>query len=160
MIKDFAKRLAAFKEFKDFIIVEITFRRGNFTSAAKILKNSVSRVILRATTTDAEILVKMIRPRTNFPPPNKKFHAENCWRTFSTEEILNFVAAVGDKNQIHPPIVPAFLILESICAELKPNFIKLRFKNFISAEESLTLQIDGNKLKISADCEKISGEFS
>ena len=161
MIKDLAKKLTTFEEFADFVIIEIIFRRGNFSSGAEIVKKFSSRVILRAASSSAEVFVKMIRLRSEFKFPDKKSPAENFWRTFSTEEILNFVEAVGDKNKIHPPIVPAFLILEKICAEFSANFIKLRFKNFIAADEPLTLKISDKKFEITcADIVKVKGDFS
>ncbi len=162
MIGELAKKLTAFEEFADFVIIEIIFRRGKFSSGAEIVKNFSSRVILRAASSDAEVFVKMIRPRSDLKFPDKKSPAENFWRTFSTEEILNFVAAVGDKNKIHPPIVPAFLILEKICAEFSAcKELKLRFKNFITTGEPLTLKIFDKRFEITcADDKKVLGEMS
>ena len=165
MIRDLARKLAAFTEFKDFVIIELEFKRGNFDPAAQIVKNSSSRVILQASSKDAEVLVKMIRPRKKISPAIgcRVQSAEKIWKIFTPTEIFEFCAAVDDKNPIHqlnPPIVPGLLILESLCAEFNPNFIKLKFKNFITAGESLTLQRFDNKIEIiCAEVVKISGEM-
>ena len=161
MIRELARKLATFNQFADFVIVEIIFRWGNFDSTAQIVKNFSSRVTLRSTSPDAEVLVKMIRPRHEVKVCELK-PTENFWRTFTAKEIFDFAAEVGDKNPIHqlnPPIVPAFLILESICAEFKANF-KLRFKNFIVAGETLNLNVADNSFEITcAGIEKVTGEF-
>ena len=166
MIRVLAKKLAAFKDFVDFVIVEVIFRRGNFDSSAKILKSHASMILIRVSSSEAEILVKMIRPRSQIVPALgcRINFSEKIWRIFTATEIFDFVEEIGDKNEIHrlnPPIVPAFLVLESLCAEFNPNFIKLKFKNFITAGESLTLQHSDNNFEvICAGIKKISGEMS
>ena len=166
MIRDLAKKLAAFEEFKGFVIIEITFRHGSFDSAAQILKSNLNMALLQANSAHTQVLVKMIRPRTEIKAAldSQIQSAEKIWRIFTTAEIFDFAEVVGDKNPIHqtkPPIVPAFLILESICAEFNADFIKLKFKNFITAGEPLTLQRSDNKFEIiCAGVEKVTGELS
>lgn len=164
MIRELARKLAAFNQFVDFVITELTFRRGTFEAAMKILKSHSSIALLRARSSDAELTVKMIRPRREIKAALgcRIQSAEKIWRVFTTSEVLEFVEAVGDKNQIHqlkPPIVPALLILETICAEFSSDYIKLKFKNFITADEPLSLQVNNNHLEIkSAGIRKITGE--
>ena len=165
MIRELAKKLATFSEFADFVIIELNFQRGNFEPSAQILKSHSSMVLLRASSKDAEILVKMIRPRREVTASVgcRIQAAEKCWKIFTASEISEFATAVGDKNKIHqlnPPIVPAFLILEKIDAEFPTNFIKLRFKNFITAGEPLSLSVDENRFEITcAGDKKVLGEF-
>ena len=144
MIKDLARKLTAFTEFKDFVITEIEFRRGNFESGAKIIKNHASMVLLQANSPSAQVLVKIIRPRREIKAAigSRINSEEKIWRIFTAQEILAFAEEIGDKNPIHrlnPPIVPAFLVLETIYNEFPSDFIKLKFKNFITAGEPLAL---------------------
>ena len=154
MIRELAKKLAAFGEFADFVIIELEFRRGTFEPTAQILKRHSAMVLLRASSEAAEVLVKMIRPRREIKAAlgSRIQSAEKVWRIFTAAEVLEFAEAVGDKNKIHrlnPPIVPAFLILESICAEFPiSKALKLRFKNFVTAGEQLSLIDNGNDFEI------------
>lgn len=152
MIRDLAKKFSAFGQFVGNVIIELDFRRGEFESGAEILKVHSSMVLLRARSSTAEILLKMIRPRHEVKAVlgSRIQAAEKNWRVFTATEIFEFVESVGDKNQIHrinPPIVPALLILETLLAD--ENFsaatrLKLKFKNFITAGEPLSL-LDGGK---------------
>ena len=166
MIRELAKKLSAFDEFVGFVIVELQFMRGTFEAGAQIVKEHSAMVLLRASSSDAELVVKMIRPRKEITAAlgSRIQSSEKIWRIFTAAEVLDFVAAVGDKNPIHklnPPIVPAFLLLNTLCKEFAPNFIKLKFKNFITAGESLSLLVDNNKLLIKgAGVTKILGELS
>ena len=91
--------------------------------------------------------------------------AEKTWRVFTASDILDFVESVGDKNEIHrfnPPIVPALLILETLLSD--ENFsscagLKLKFKNFVTAGEPLSLVGDKNFELMSAGVKKVSGEI-
>ena len=165
MIRQLARQLTAFDDFADFVIIEITLRRGNFNSTAEIVKNHASMAVLRATSNDAELLVKMIRPRTDIKPAIgcRIQSRENIWRTFTASEIGDFAASVGDKNPIHQlnlPIVPACLILEAICAAFPDQSVKLKFKNFVTAGEPLNLHRHGNKFELTcAGVRKVLGEF-
>ena len=166
MIRDLARKLATFSEYKSFVIIEATFRRGTFEAGVEILKNHASMALLRARSLEAELLVKMIRPRREIKPALglRVLSSEKIWRIFTAQEISSFVEEIGDRNQIHqlnPPIVPALLILETICAAVQKNFVKLKFKNFVTAGEPLTLRVVENRFEIkSAGVKKISGEFS
>ena len=161
MIKDLARKLSAFAEFKDFVIVEIIFRRGNFSSGAKVLKANASSAVLMASSDATQVAVKMIRPRREVKPCEVQA-AEDFNLQFTAQEVLAFAESIGDKNPIHrlkPPIVPAFLILEKICAAVEGNF-KLRFRNFITAGEPLTLTVADNGFEIiCAGVKKVTGEF-
>ena len=154
MIRELARKLAAFEEFADFVIIELEFRRGNFEPTAQILKRHSAMVLLQASSAAAEVLVKMIRPRREVTAAlgSRIQFAEKIWRVFTAAEVMDFAEAVGDKNKIHrlnPPIVPGLLILETICAEFPTSkALKLRFKNFITAGERLTLIGDGNNFEI------------
>ena len=122
--------------------------------------------LIRVRSAEAELLIKMIRPRREIRSAlgSRIQSSEKIWRIFTASEIFEFVQETGDGNKIYrlnPPIVPALLILETLCSELTANFIKLKFKNFITAGEPLTLRVDGNNFEIkSAGVKKISGEFS
>ena len=147
MIKDLAKSFSAFGQFVDNVIIELDFRRGEFESSAEILKVHSSMVLLRARSATAEILLKMIRPRHEVKAVlgSRIQASEKNWRVFTATEIFEFVEDVGDKNKIHrinPPIVPALLILETLLADEKfstATRVKLKFKNFITAGEPLSL---------------------
>ncbi len=167
MIRELAKKLSAFDEFVDFVIIELQFRRGIFDASAEVVKEHSSMVLLRASSLEVELVVKIIRPRKEIASALgcRIQSSEKVWRVFTASEVLNFVAAIGDKNPIHQlksPIVPAFLILETICAEFVDcQSIKLKFKNFITAGEPLSLHVDNNRLEItSAGVKKVSGELS
>jgi len=168
MIKDLAKKFSAFGQFVDNVIIELEFQRGAFESCAEILKVHSSMVLLRARSSEAEILLKMIRPRHKIKAVlgSRIQAAEKNWRVFTATEILEFVEAVGDKNQIHrinPPIVPALLLLETLLAD--ENFsaatrLKLKFKNFITAGEPLSLVGYGKTFELtSAGVRKVLGSF-
>lgn len=165
MIRELARELTAFDELVEFVIVEAQFRRGTFTAGAEILKKHSSMILVRASSSEAELLIKLIRPRKEISPAlGCRIHsAEKIWRVFTTSEVSEFVSAVGDKNKIHllnPPIVPGLLILETLCKDFPTSqFIKLRFKNFITAGEPLTFT-NGESLEIcAAGVRKISGEM-
>ena len=123
-------------------------------------------VLLRASSAEAELVVKMIRPRKEITAAlgSRIQSSERIWRVFKASEVSDFAKAVGDNNPIHqlnPPIVPAFLILETICAEVTADFIRLKFKNFITAGEPLSLHVDGNRLEIrGAGVRKVLGDVS
>lgn len=145
MIRELARKLTAFEEFVDCVMVETTLRRGKFEAGAQVVKAHSSMILLRACTRDAELLVKLIRPRSEIKPACgcRIQTAEKIWRVFTASEVFDFAEDVGDRNPIHrfnPPIVPGLLILETICAETSANFIRLKFKNFITADEPLTMR--------------------
>ncbi|MBO4779664.1 MAG: hypothetical protein J5497_03405 [Selenomonadaceae bacterium] len=156
MIRDLARKLTAFVEFFDCVIIELTFRRGTFEAGAQVVKAHSSMILLRASSIDAELLVKLISPRREIRAALgcRIQSSEKIWRVFTASEIFDFVAAVGDKNRIHqlnPPIVPGLLILETLltCAEFSASdSIKLKFKNFITAGEPLILCGGGNRFEI------------
>lgn len=166
MIRELAKKLSAFGQFVDFVIVELQFRRGTFETGAQVVKEHSSMVLLRASSSEAELVVKMIRPRKKITAAlgSRIQSSERLWRIFTASEVSDFVQAVGDNNPIHrlnPPIVPAFLVLETICATVTTDFIRLKFKNFITAGEPLSLHVDGNRLEIrGAGVRKVLGEVS
>lgn len=124
-------------------------------------------VLLRASSSNAEILLKMIRPRRKITAAVgcRIQSAEKTWRVFTASEILEFVNEIGDKNEIHrlnPPIVPAFLILEAILAEKKFSScdgLHLKFKNFVTAGEPLSLVGEKSFELTSAGIRKVSGEI-
>lgn len=164
MIRELAKKLAAFEEFVDWVIIEVTFRRGNFVAGAEVVKAHSSMALLRASTSNAELLVKLIRPRQEIKAAlgSRIQSSKTIWRVFTASEVLEFVTSVGDRNRIHqlnPPIVPALLILEAICAEFPSSqSLKLKFKNFITAGEPLTLCDVGERFEIiSAGVRKVIG---
>lgn len=112
-------------------------------------------VLLKVSSSEAELLVKMIRPRREIRAALgcRIQSTEKVWRVFTASEVLTFAEAVDDKNPIHqlkPPIVPALLILETICAAVPTDSIKLQFKNFITAGEPLSLLVNGNRLEVSS----------
>lgn len=150
MIRELAKKISTFAQFVDFVIIEIQFTRGTFEECAQVVKEHSSMALLRASTSGAELLVKMIRPRKEITAAlgSRIQSAGKIWRVFTSSEVLKFAEAVGDNNPIHqlnPPIVPAFLILETICEQFPTTqSIKLKFKNFITAGEPLSLI--GNKI--------------
>ena len=165
MIRELAKKLAAFAELVGCVIIELKFRRGSFESSAEILKNHSAMVLVRVRSSEAELLLKLIRPRKEIQSAlgNRIQSTEKVWRIFTASEIFSFADDARDENKIfrfNPPIVPALLILETLCTEFAANFIKLKFKNFITAGEPLSLSVVGNRFEIkSAGVKKISGEF-
>ncbi len=165
MIRELAKKLAAFTELVGCVIIELKFRRGKFESSAEILKNHSAMALVRVRSSEAELLLKLIRPREEIQSAlgNRIQSTEKVWRIFTASEIFAFADEAGDENKIfrfNPPIVPALLILETLCSEFAANFIKLKFKNFITAGEPLSLSVVGNRFEIkSAGVKKISGEF-
>lgn len=163
MIRKLAKKLSTLENFIDDVVVEIKFFRGNFESGVEVLKNRGGLKIIQVTTDDAKILVKLLTTNKNFSRA-ETFQTENkTWKIFSAEEIFEFVEEVGDKNKIHRisnPVVPGLLILETLLKS-KEFFLceqlAMRFKDFITAGESLTLKkIDENNFEIkSGDTTKI-----
>lgn len=167
MIRDLARKFSAFGQFVDNVIIELKFQRGNFSAGAEILRAHSSMTLLRASSNDAEILLKMIRPRREVTAALgcRIQSAEKTWRVFTASDILDFVESVGDKNEIHrfnPPIVPALLILETLLTDDKfssVNALKLKFKNFVTAGEPLSLVGEKNFELMSAGVKKVSGEI-
>ena len=166
MIRQLAKNFSAFGQFVDGVIIELTFRRGTFSDGASIVKAHSSMAILRSSSTDAEILIKLIRPRREIKAAVgcRIQSAEKTWRVFTSTEIFAFVEAVGDKNKIHrlnPPIVPALLILETLLSEefAHVDGLKLKFRNFVTADEPLSLFGDGKFFElVGAGERKVTGE--
>lgn len=158
MIKDLAKKFSAFEQFVDNVIIELEFHRGAFEASAEILKIHSSMVLLRARSSEAEILLKLIRPRHEIKAVRscRIQSAEKNWRVFTATEIFEFTEAVGDKNQIHrinPPIVPALLILETLLTDTgfsAVNGLKLKFKNFVTAGEPLSLVGNGKSFELTS----------
>lgn len=157
MIRDLARRLSAFGEFVGNVIAELEFRRGSFTAAAKVVKIHSAMAVICVQTSQAQLLVKLIRPRSQVQAAVgcRIQSSEKIWRVFTASEVLDFVTEVGDKNEIHrlnPPIVPGLLILEALTnsAEFAEcSSLKIRFKNFITAGEPLTLHGIENRFAIS-----------
>lgn len=166
MIRQLAKNFSAFGQFVDGVIIELTFRRGTFSDGASVVKAHSSMAILRSSSTDAEILIKLIRPRREIKAAVgcRIQSAEKTWRVFTSTEIFAFVEAVGDKNKIHrlnPPIVPALLILEALLSEefAHVDGLKLKFRNFVTADEPLSLFGDGKFFElVGAGERKVTGE--
>lgn len=145
MIKNLAKKLAAFEEFSEDVIAEIKFFRGNFAEETKILKSTRGLKIIEVAG-EGKILVKLMTPREKISVCEKVSAEKIFWLTFTAEEVKNFVEEVGDKNKIHQtenPVVPGLLILEKILS-VEPfreeKFLQLRFKNFVVAGEKLNLR--------------------
>lgn len=164
MIRDLAKKLSAFGEFVGSVIAEVEFRRGTFIAGAEIVKVHSAMAVVSVRSSGAELLVKLIRPRSEVQAAVgcRIQSTEKIWRVFTASEVFEFVTAVDDKNKIHrinPPIVPGLLILESLLAEetfSSCTSIKLKFKNFITAGEPLTLQSFRDRFEIcSAGVRKI-----
>lgn len=164
MIRDLARKLTAFGEFVDCVIIELIFRRGTFEASAQVVKAHSSMALLRAASGDAELLVKLINPRREIRAALgcRIQSSEKIWRVFTASEIFDFVSAVGDNNRIHrlnPPIVPGLLILETLldCPPISASkSLKLKFKNFITAGEPLILRGGGNRFEIdSAGARKV-----
>lgn len=156
MIRDLAKKLSAFSEFSDTVLAELKFQRGTFAADAQVMKVHASMALVRASSSTAELSVKLIRPRSEVRAALgcRIQSSENIWRVFTATEVFDFVTAVGDTNKIHrfnPPIVPGLLLLEVLltCADFAAcRAIKLKFKNFITAGEPLTLQPIDDKFEI------------
>lgn len=156
MIRELARKISALPEIFGDVIAEMEFTRGKFKNGVEILKSHRAMKLISASTSSIKISVKFITPQ-------KKIRAaigtriqsdKKTWRTFTTSEVENFVDEVDDINEIYrinPPIVPGFLILESILSHEKffsANSLKLKFKHFITAGEPLTLQIGDEKTEI------------
>lgn len=156
MIRELARKISALNEILDDVIAEMEFTRGKFIESVEILKSHRAMKLICAATADVTISVKFITPQ-------KKIRAaigtriqsdKKTWRTFTASEVENFVDEVDDANEIYrlnPPIVPGFLILESILSHEKfsaTNSLKLKFKHFITAGEPLTLQLGDEKSEI------------
>ena len=165
MIRDLARKLAAFTEFVDCVPAEAQYNRGTFTAGAQILKKHSAMALVRVSTSEAELLVKLIRPRVKIDASVgcRIQSSEKIWRVFTASEVFEFASSIGDGNKIHklnPPIVPGLLLLETLltCADLAAcQSIKLKFKNFITAGEPLTLQGFGGRFEIySAGVRKVS----
>ena len=111
-------------------------------------------------------MLKLIRPRREVKAALgcRIQAAEKTWRVFTATEIFEFVEAVGDKSAIHrlnPPIVPALLILETLLSDrfAQVDGLKLKFRNFVTAGEALSL-VGGKKFELtSAGVRKVSGEI-
>ena len=103
MIRELARKLTAFKEFVDCVIIAAQFKRGTFEESAEILKVHAAMILIRVRSSEAELLIKMIRPRKKISPAIgcRVQSAENIWKIFTPTEIFEFCAAVGDKNKIH-----------------------------------------------------------
>ena len=166
MIRDLARQISTFDRFVDGVIIELTFRRGNFSDGAQVLKAHSSMVLLRSSSAEAEILIKLIRPRRKVTAAVgcRIQSAEKTWRVFTSTEIFAFVESVGDKNPIprmNPPIVPAFLILETLLSDefAHVDGLKLKFRNFVTADEPLSLFGDGKFFElVGAGERKVTGE--
>lgn len=156
MIRDLTRKLTAFEEFVDCVIIELLFRRGTFEAGAQVIKAHSSMALLRASSVEAELSIKLINPRHKIRAALgcRIQSSEKIWRFFTASEIFDFVAEVGDNNKIHhlnPPIVPGLLILETLltCPPFSASkSLKLKFKNFITAGEPLILRGGGNRFEI------------
>lgn len=157
MIRDLARKLTAFGKFVGYVLAELEFRRGTFAAGAKVVKVHSTMAVICVRSFQAELVVKMIRPRNEVQAAVgcRIQSSENFWRAFTASEVTDFVDDVRDKNQIHrlnPPIVPGLLVLENLLAEkifADCQSIKLKFKNFITAGEPLTLRGEKNFYEIS-----------
>lgn len=154
MIRELAKKLSTFVAFAEGVPAELEFRRGVFTPAAQVVKVHSSMALLRVRSSQAELLVKLIRPRCEIQAALgcRIQSSEKIWRVFTPSEVAEFTAAVGDRNKIHhlnPPIVPGLLILETLCEKFSScRVLKLKFKNFVTAGEPLTLRELGARFEI------------
>ena len=166
MIRDLARQIATFGRFCDGVTSELTFRRGAFETSAQILSAHSAMTLLQASSPEAQILLKLIRPQHEIKAAVgcRIQAAEKMWRVFTATEIFEFVEAVGDTNAIHrlnPPIVPALLILETLLSDrfAQVDGLKLKFRNFVTADEPLSL-VGGKKFElVSAGVRKVSGEI-
>ncbi|MBR3746826.1 MAG: hypothetical protein IKN27_07695 [Selenomonadaceae bacterium] len=108
MIRNLAKKFSAFDSLVDNVIIELKFQRGNFTAGAEILKTHSSMTLLRASSTDAQILLKMIRPRRQVTAALgcRIQSAEKTWRIFTASG--NFrVRRVRRRQKRNSPSQPA-----------------------------------------------------
>ena len=131
------------------------------------MKSNCEFKLIQVSSAQGKILIKLITPRRKIRPAiGVRIQSEKkVWRIFTASEVFEFVEEVGDKNKIYrfnPPIVPGLLILETLLqfAEFfSCEFLRLRFKHFITAGEPLTLSFkDENNFEIcSAGSTKILG---
>lgn len=145
MIRDLAKKLSTCNPFVDGVPIELEFRRGVFAAPVQVVKIHSAMALVRVHSSEAELLIKLIRPRREIKAAVgcRIQSSEKIWRVFTASEVSDFVQSVGDANKIYrlnPPIVPGLLLLETLNAEFSSSrSIKLKFKNFITAGEPLTL---------------------
>ena len=97
-------------------------------------------------------------PAGDFP----KEAMNSCWHTFTRQEVLDFVEAVGDTNPIHrteQPVVPGLLLLETIKAGLPENLdvLELSFRNAVFSGDPLELVVEGNQLEVKGRCVFVTG---
>lgn len=152
MVRELAEKLATLEEFSEDVIAEIKFFRGNFEDEVKILKAARAMATVQATSAQGKVLVKLMKPREKICVAVGRCEFEAGKFAFTANEVLNFVEEVGDKNEIHrltPPIVPGFLVLETLLKSEKFSScenLTLRFKQFTAAGEQLALQSKGDKV--------------
>ena len=152
MVRELAEKLATLEEFSEDVIAEIKFFRGNFEDEVKILKAARAMATVQATSAQGKVLVKLMKPREKICVAVGQCEFEAGKFAFTANEVLNFVEEVGDKNEIHrltPPIVPGFLVLETLLKSEKFSScenLTLRFKQFTAAGEQLVLQSKGDKI--------------
>ena len=61
MIKELAQKLATFKQFADWVIIELEYRRGSFDLTAEVLKAHALPALLRAAASDTALSVNLMR---------------------------------------------------------------------------------------------------
>ena len=83
---------------------------------------------------------------------------------FNREDVLEFVAEVGDTNPIHQlevPVVPGMLLLEYIKNSLPDNIkiLELSFRNAVMAGDQVEIKADGGQLTLTGRKEFVTGKY-
>lgn len=93
-----------------------------------------------------------------------RVEAGKKWRSFSREDVLEYVNAVRDPNPIHRgdiPIVPGMCLMEAIKNSLPAGAteLSLAFRNTVFAGEELMLETAGGEIKLSGREVFITGTY-
>ena len=83
---------------------------------------------------------------------------------FNREDVLEFVAEVGDTNPIHQlevPVVPGMLLLEYIKNHLTDNIkmLELSFRNAVMAGDRVEMQTEGGQVSLTGRKEFVTGKY-
>lgn len=93
-----------------------------------------------------------------------KVEKGQLWRSFSREDVLDYVNAVRDPNPIHRseiPIVPGMCLMEAIKDSLPAGTteLSLAFRNTVFAGEELTLDTANGEVTLSGREVFITGTY-
>lgn len=174
-MKDLARIIARLKDgsYDGMMIIKNKWLREDCEAYEEpiVLKENKRMLICKAQTGYASLTTTMLaKPRGSaaeagtIPELSAAEVSGHTWRSFTRQEIVDFVREIGDTNPIHQtdiPVVPGMLLMDCILAELPADIqeLELSYRNAVFAGELLELIVRDKTIILQGRAEFVTGIY-